>query len=215
MNAFLQTPCTAFAGHERLSSGPLPEVALVVKKMIENRGSAQVIIYDDTTGRMIDLDTRGTAAEVVARLAQRGAPAPLAPHIEAAEPAGEPRGRGRPRLGVVAREVTLLPRHWEWLGTQPGGASVALRKLVEEARRSSGDRDRIRAAQERAYRFMSAIAGNLPGFEEAARALFAYDRSRFGDLVAAWPEDLRDHAIKMAFADQATLAPSMTASPTP
>jgi hypothetical protein len=105
-------------------------------------------------------------------------------------------------LGVVAREVTLLPRHWDWLNSQPGGASVALRKLVELARRTSGDRDRVRAAQESAYSFMSAIAGNLPGFEEATRALFAYDRRRFSELIASWPEDIRDYAIKLAFADQ-------------
>ena len=102
---------------------------------------------------------------------------------------------------MVAREVTLLPRHWDWLGMQPGGASVALRKLVDEARRNSGDKDRIRKAQEAAYRFMSAMSGNLPGFEEAARALFAYDPRRFGDLIATWPEDVRDHAIRLAFAD--------------
>jgi hypothetical protein len=102
---------------------------------------------------------------------------------------------------VVAREVTLLPRHWDWLGSQPGGASVALRKLVDEARRLRGDRDRIRTAQEAAYHFMSAMAGNLPGFEEATRALFADDRHRFVDLIAAWPEDLRDHALKLAFAN--------------
>ena len=132
------------------------------------------------------------ADQVIARLM----PTPV---VE--EPEAEPRGRGRPKLGVVAREVTLLPRHWDWLNSQPGGASVALRKLVEEARRASGDRDRIRAAQESAYHFMSAMAGNLPGFEEAARALFAYDRRGFGDLIAAWPEDVRDHVIKLAFAD--------------
>jgi hypothetical protein len=95
-----------------------------------------------------------------------------------------------------------LPRHWDWLGLQPGGASVALRKLVEEAGRASGDRDRVRAAQDAAYRFMAAIAGNLPGFEEATRALFAYDRRRFCDLIASWPEDVRDYAVELAFADQ-------------
>jgi len=105
-------------------------------------------------------------------------------------------------LGVVAKEVTLLPRHWDWLSSQPGGASVALRKLVDKARRTSGDADRIRAAQEAAYRFMSAVAGNLPGYEEALRALFAYDRRHFSNLVAKWPEDVRDYAIKLAFADQ-------------
>jgi hypothetical protein len=199
MNEALLKPCIAFDGHRRLAAGPLHEVALAVKSATES-GVTGLFIYDDATGRVIDLDTRGTAEEVVAQLAQRVAPAPRSD----GEPdltAGELRGRGRPRLGVVAREVTLLPRHWDWLNTQPGGASVALRKLVEEARRTSGDRDRTRAAQEAAYRFMSAIAGDLPGFEEAARALFAYDRRRFGDLVAGWPEDVRDHAIKLAFAD--------------
>jgi hypothetical protein len=201
MNEALLKPCIAFDGHRRLAAGPLHEVVLAVKSATENGMTGPVLIYDDATGRVIDLDTRGTAEEVVERLAQRVVPAALPPDSEADQTAGELRGRGRPKLGVVAREVTLLPRHWDWLNTQPGGASVALRKLVEEARRTSGDRDRTRAAQEAAYRFMSAIAGDLPGFEEAARALFAYDRRRFGDLVAAWPEDVRDHAIKLAFAD--------------
>ena len=98
--------------------------------------------------------------------------------------------------------MTLLPRHWDWLNVQPGGASVALRKLVDEARRTSGDRDRVRAAQEAAYRFMSALAGNLPGFEEATRALFAYDRRKFAQLIAGWPEDVRDFAARLAFTDQ-------------
>lgn len=92
---------------------------------------------------------------------------------------GKLRGPGRPKLGVVPREVTLLPRHWEWLGAQPGGASVALRKLVEQARRSSGGEDRIRLAGESAYRFLTAVAGNLGCFEEALRALFVGQRVRF------------------------------------
>ena len=84
-----------------------------------------------------------------------------------------------PKLGVVAREVTLLPRHWQWLGSQPGGASVAIRKLVEAARRANQEVDQRRQTQEAAYHFMSAMAGNLPNFEEASRALFANDRGRF------------------------------------
>jgi hypothetical protein len=187
MNQALLKPCTAFDGMRRIASGPLGEVALVVRRTVEGETTGPVHIYDDTTGQIVDLDPQGPEEQVLARLEEP---------IEA-----EPRGRGRPRLGVVAREVTLLPRHWDWLNSQPGGASVAIRKLVEEARRTSGDRDRTRAAQEAAYRFMSAMAGDLPGFEEAARALFAHDRRRFGDLVAGWPEDVRDHAIKLAFAD--------------
>ncbi len=183
----------AFEGHTRLWTGPLPEVALKVKAA-SGRDTAAIMIFDQS-GRVIDLDTRGSDEEVVARYSAASQPEPVA------SPAADVRGRGRPKLGVIAREVTLLPRHWDWLNTQPGGASVALRKLVDEARRTSGDRDRTRAAQEAAYRFMSAIAGNLPGFEEASRALFANDRRRFGELIAAWPEDVRDHAIRLAFAD--------------
>jgi len=181
--------CTAFKGSHRFASGPLAEVALAMRDAPEG---VMFLVFDDATGRAIDIDTHGTINEVITR---------LAPVPEPEETPSGPRGRGRPKLGVVAREVTLLPRHWEWLGSQPGGASVALRKLVDEARRTRGDRDRIRTAQEAAYHFMSAIAGNLPGFEEAARAVFAHDRRRFVQLIAAWPEDLRDHAIKLAFAD--------------
>src|SRR3546814_490284 len=108
-----------------------------------------------------------------------------------------PRGRGRPKLGVTAREVTLLPRHWDWLAAQPGGASVALRKLVEQAMRD--DRQTRRAAQEAAYRVMTALAGDLPGYEEAIRALFAGDRQRFEQQIAGWPADLRDYVTRLAF----------------
>jgi hypothetical protein len=189
---------TAFEGQQRLISGSLADVALAVKKVSDRAPSAPILIFDDQTGRTIDLDLRGSDRDVLGRLPQAG-PAPADP------PTGEPRGRGRPKLGVVAREVTLLPRHWEWLGAQPGGASVALRKLVDQARRDNGDRDRHRAARDAAYHFMSAIAGNLPDFEEAIRALFADDQRRLVALIAPWPRDIRDHAVKLAFADRAAL----------
>jgi hypothetical protein len=155
-------------------------------------------MYDDSNGHIIDLDIRGTDEEMVARLGQY-----LASEAEAVvfPESSEPRGRGRPKLGVVAREVTLLPRHWDWLNSQPGGASVVLRRLVEEARRTSGDKDRRRSAQEAAYRFMSSMAAHLPGYEEALRSLFAYDRRRFAEQMASWPADVRDYAVKLAFAD--------------
>lgn len=190
---------TAFVAQQRLATGPLAEVALAVMKASRKPAAEPIIIFADATGRPIDLDLRGTERDIVARLPQP-APDPETTADEAAPP--EPRGRGRPKLGVVAREVTLLPRHWEWLATQPGGASVALRKLVEEARRSSGDRDRARAARDAAYHFMSVMAGNLAGFEEASRALFADDRRRFGELIAGWPGDIRDHIVRLAFSDR-------------
>jgi uncharacterized protein len=189
---------TAFEGRQRLASGPITEVALAIKAATRPAANP-IAIFSDATGRPIDLDLRGSDAEVLARLS---APSPAT----AEEPASsEPRGRGRPKLGVVAREVTLLPRHWEWLSAQPGGASVALRKLVEEARKASGDRDRHRAARDAAYHFMSAMAGNLENFEEASRALFADDRRRFVSLIAPWPADIRDHAVKLAYSDHAQL----------
>jgi hypothetical protein len=125
------------------------------------------------------------------------APPPKPAEASADTPAA-PRGRGRPKLGVVAREVTLLPRHWTWLNAQPGGASVALRKLVEAARRGNGDGDRRRAGQEAVYRFMHAIAGDQPGFEAAARALFAGDLGKLEDAIADWPHDIREHATMLA-----------------
>jgi uncharacterized protein len=190
---------TAFMGPQRLAAGPLAEVALAVMQASRRPAAPPIIIFADATGQPIDLDLRGTDREIIARLPQ---PAPD-PEAAAEETAAGPRGRGRPRLGVVAREVTLLPRHWEWLGAQPGGASVALRKLVDEARRANGDADRARAARDAAYRFMSVMAGNLAGFEEASRALFADDRRRFVSLVAGWPDDIRDHVVKLAFSDRA------------
>lgn len=194
------TSVTAFIGQQQLASGPLADVALAVMKASRSAAEQTILIFNDANGRPLDLDLRGSERDIVARL-PRPASNPQLSAEDSSVP--EPRGRGRPRLGVVAREVTLLPRHWEWLGTQPGGASVALRKLVEAARRSSGDLDRSRAARDAAYHFMSAMAGDLPNFEEASRALFGDDRRQFVALIAGWPGDIRDHIVKLAFSDRA------------
>jgi hypothetical protein len=183
---------TAFAGHQRIASGALTDVALRTKEVLETAGHAPVLIFDNATSRQVEIDFRGTLADVRDRLERQTAAvvkeAPEAPRT----------GPGRPKLGVVAREVTLLPRHWDWLNGQPGGASVALRKLVEEARKANEGKDRARQAQEVAYRFMSALAGDLPHFEEATRALFAGDRPRFEEQIGAWPEDVRAHSLQLA-----------------
>jgi hypothetical protein len=182
---------TAFEGLRHLASGSLTEIAPAIKRA-EARAADPIAVFSDATGRAVDLDLRGSVDDMLKWLGKA-----------TEEPASEPRGRGRPKLGVVAREVTLLPRHWEWLNAQPGGASVALRKLVEAARRTNGDADRLRAARDAAYHFMSAMAGNIAHFEEASRALFADDRRRFTSLIAAWPADIRDHVVKLAYADAA------------
>lgn len=177
------TTTTAFIGHRLLAAGPLQHVALAVKAAGE--ATEPIMVFKDTTGTVIDLDLRGSDEEILQRLE----PAPTS----------EPRGRGRPRLGVVAREVTLLPRHWDWLNAQTGGASVALRRLVEEARRALPEKERKRQSQEAAYRAMSALAGDLPDFEEASRALFADDAARFAALVAGWPEDIFRYVQRLAW----------------
>ncbi|WP_088159414.1 DUF2239 family protein [Achromobacter xylosoxidans] len=192
-------PHTAFAGHRLLAAGALADVALAVKRAIDAGSEAAILVFDDQTGKQVDLDLRGDEAAVAQRHGARGELLAADIPAEAAADEAQPRGRGRPKLGVVAREVTLLPRHWDWLGAQPGGASVALRKLVEQARRDNEAQDRRRERQEAAYRYMSSMAGNLPGFEEATRALYADDRERFARQIAAWPVDVRGYAMQLAW----------------
>lgn len=196
MNANPSTSCTAFAGSRKIASGDLQLVALKAWEAAHSDESSPLLIFDDQTSRLIEMDFRGTAEDVSHRLSKMERPAPPPGDSTISEDAK--RGPGRPKLGVVPREVTLLPRHWDWLGTQPGGASVALRKLVEQARKSNQSADRLRHAQEAAYRFMSAMAGNEAGFEEAARALFAGNRELFSEHVETWPIDIGNHAKKLA-----------------
>lgn len=183
----------AFDGDRRIASGDLRDVARAAKEMLDRGKDASVLVFDSSSGP-VDLDFRGSVEDVLARLPKTAEAA--AEENDAVPPL--PRGPGRPKLGVVAREVTLLPRHWEWLAQQNGGASVALRRLVDEARRANRDKDRIRHAQEAAYRFIAAMAENKPHYEEVARALFAGDAGRFQAWTASWPADVRDHARRLA-----------------
>lgn len=162
--------------------------AIAMALAVDGAPSGAVSIFDGT-GRPVELDLRHGAEHAVAEFRARMAPTDATPARQ---------GRGRPRLGVVPREVTLLPRHWDWLASQPGGASAALRRLVEEARRADDGPQRERQAREAAYRVMSALAGDLPNFEEASRALFAGDLERLKDLVADWPVDVRELVLRLA-----------------
>ena len=203
---------TSFNGHKRIASGSLKVNALAVKHALATGVPNPLLTFCDQTGQVVDIDIRGSDAEMFARLPPdgyqlQGADSAL---IDSAN-LGEPRGRGRPKLGVVAREITLLPRHWDWLTTQPGGASVTLRKLVEDARLTNIDRDRQRQASECAYHFMSVMAGDMAGFEEASRALFANDAAKFHQLTEAWSSDVRDYlrylACPLPLAEVQSLAP--------
>ncbi len=194
MYTHIAESCIAFEGPRCIAKGDTLHVAQLVKSHIDSNQGASILIFDTESSRIVEMDLRGSMAEVTARIQARLAAA----GILLPEQQEEPRKVGRPRLGVVAREITLLPRHWEWLEGQPGGASVTLRKLIDETRKSSAGRDRVRQAQEAAYRFMNSVAGDLPGFQEALRALYANNRERFTQETAGWPDDIRDHTHTLA-----------------
>ncbi len=176
------TTYTAFAGNQLVATGDLETMLRRTKARLEKEADAAVLIFDDRTGQQVDFDFTGTADEVVLR---------VAPVAKAQA------GPGRPKLGVVSREVSLLPRHWEWLERQPTGASAALRRLVEEAKKNEGSEARARAHRDAASRFMWAMAGNLPDFEEATRALFAGDDVALARRMKKWPQDIRKHVQRL------------------
>ncbi len=186
--------CIAFEGTRCIALGPLADVALIVKQRCDADSLARILSFNAESSEPVEIDCRGSIADVLSRITPTAKE--VAPTIE--PQVSTPAGRGRPKLGVIAREVTLLPRHWDWLGAQPGGASVALRKLVEQARRLSSSADRVRASQNATNRFMTAMAGDLDGYEEASHALFAADRLRFETLLSAWPADIREHTLRLA-----------------
>ncbi len=165
-----------FAGGKRLARGSLADAVGAARQSAQEDPATPVHVFDALSGAPVDLDLRDSVS---------------------ASPAGEEdrAPRGRPRLGVVAREVTLLPRHWDWLAAQPGGASAALRRLVEAARKS--DAASLRERRDAAYRFMSAIAGDAAGFEEASRALFAGDTAALAERMEPWPADVRNQVLEL------------------
>jgi hypothetical protein len=163
---------TVFYRDEVIARGSPEEFAGALRGLEPLSRSSDLLAFDDETGAQVDLDLTGDAPP--------------------------PRPRGRPSLGVEAREVTLLPRHWQWLAQRPGGASVTLRKLVEAAiRQGRGERE----CRDAAYRFLTVMAGNHPFFEDAIRALYRGDRARFEGYAQAWPEAVRNHARALAWPD--------------
>lgn len=191
-----QSPVIAFAGHQRIATGPLSEVVLDAHPWISRLDVGPVLVFDDVTSQLVEVDFRGSASDAVGRLLPASV-SPAAPSEAIGAESAEKRGPGRPKMGVVAREVTLLPRHWEWLNQQSGGASVALRKLVEDARKTHADRDRKSQAAEAVHRFLHALAGDLPQFEEVTRAFHAGDFPRMTGLMTAWPEGVKEHVERL------------------
>ncbi len=183
----VEPTCSAFDGHRLIASGSPATVAVATRHALDRGAQGPVLVFDDHSSRQIEFDLRGTPAQVEARVrSASSAPAPVK------------RGPGRPRLGVTAREVTLLPRHWDWLAQQPGGASAVLRRLVEQASRHEAPKQRARLAMEAVDRFMQAMTGNFTGHEEASRAFYRGERERFATLTEPWPIDVRDHLRSLA-----------------
>lgn len=190
---------TSFHDDQRIATGTLAVNALAVKRALETAASRPPLTFCDQTGEVVEIDLRGSDADILARLQPDAGHDGQAASTAAGQP-DAPRGRGRPKLGVIAREVTLLPRHWDWLAAQPGGASVSLRKLIDEARRASAEPERLRLASEATYRVMAVIAGDKRGFEEATRALFTNDGASLRALTEAWPADVREYVRQLAVA---------------
>lgn len=206
---FLSKPCSAFCGDQLLSSGPLIEVALVAHQASGTDAAEPVAIFDDTTGDAIDLDLRCPKAVIIAQLYEQSITTPTSdakgekPQVGGADGSRPPsRRRGRPKLGVISREITLLPQHWEWLANQPGGASVMLRRLVDAARQGSGGTPTDEMVRERAYRFLSVVGKHRPNFNEAVSALLSGSRERFTCELSLWPTDVSTYALRLAFGSE-------------
>lgn len=183
-----RTNYTAFEGVKLFAHGPLTEVVLKIKKHITKADHTTILIFSDETGKTIDFNFQGSDKDVLKRLEIYTTP----------EPPLDSSGPGRPKLGVVSREVSLLPRHWEWLASQPGGASSTLRKLVEDAKKKSSENQSIKQSQEKTYRFMSVVAGDFSDYEEVLRALYKKDEKKFLSLIESWPNDIQKHLIKLS-----------------
>ncbi len=175
----MENAYVVFAGSRQVASGTLREVLPVLKQRFDRDRSDMALVFQVDSGRQVDFDLRGTLDEVLAR---------AIPEIS--------KGPGRPRLGVVSREVSLLPQHWDWLEAQPSGASAALRRLVDHAVKNQPGKERARRIREAVSRFITSMAGDRPNYEEATRALFAGDGARFADLIDRWPKDIRDLALR-------------------
>jgi len=179
MVAMESTPVyMAFAGGRQLALGSLRDVLPVIKGRFDRGSPELVLVFDVESGQQVDFDLRGSLSDVLEREAPLGS-----------------RGPGRPKLGVVGREVTLFPRHWEWLEQQSNGVSGALRRLVEQATKEHPGKERARRIRAALSRVLSSLAGDRRHFEEATRALFAGDVGRFEQLVRRWPKDLRSFAL--------------------
>lgn len=178
---------TAFEGKNLYVRGSLIEVALKVKERLGSLSNSSILIFSDSSGKTMDLNFQGSEQELVKRLSV----------FVSEETPKDLNGPGRPKLGVISREVSLLPRHWEWLASQSGGASATLRRLIEVEVKTTSTNPSPKLVQERTYKVMNVMAGDLRGYEEALRALYKRDEKAFLKEIAQWPSDVRDYVTEL------------------
>ena len=183
---------TAFLEQKQIGSGNFEAVKCEACQRVTEGERRPIIIFNDANGRVVDIDYQNP------ELSQEPLPISSSVHADEAKEDRQLRRVGRPKLGVVAKEVTLLPRHWEWLAAQQGGASVTLRKLVEEARRKNPDAEIMQQSRDACYRIINALAGNEAASEDALRALYADDQQTFAEIIALWPQDVSRYVNKMS-----------------
>lgn len=179
---------TAFGNEKLIAHGSLDEVVLKIKRWNDKNTTASLLVFNDFTGKTMEFDLRGSEKDVLQKIEMF-----IPQDVSAVSP-----GPGRPKLGVITREVSLLPQHWEWLASQPEGASAALRKLVEGAKKNLVMKESVKQVQERAYKIMSILAGDLPQYEEALRSLYRKNEENFKQHIAMWSPDIKDYVIKIA-----------------
>jgi hypothetical protein len=165
---------SAFLGEALVARGERETVIRLLEDRYDAADRNAIRAFEDDSGRVTDLDYWDAG--------QGSRPEPPA------------RSRGRPKLGVTSREITLLPRQWEWLGRQPAGASATIRRLVEEARKAA---PAPAAGRDAVYRFMTDMCGDWPGYEEALRALYRGDEAGFASLITNWPADIRAYIERL------------------
>ena len=175
----------AFYGNQQVAVGELTDMLtkttiFLKEKQTTGTDTEPLLIFNEQNGSQIDFDFRGSLEEI----------------LERALPKQKKRRAGRPKLGVISREITLLPRHWEWLESQTKSASASLRLLVEEAMKREGGEAKIKKNIAVTDRIMMVMAGNLTYFEEASRALNARNVERFEECVSTWPDDIKIYLLK-------------------
>ena len=179
---------TAFEGFQICAHGSLDSVAISIKQRLKKDPTTQFLIFSNSSGKQMDLDLSGSQKVILERL-----------KIYQASHFSPATGPGRPKLGVISREVSLLPQHWEWLSNQSGGASATIRRLVDEKiKEPVSAENQIKQAQEVVYRVLSSLAGNLPNYEDVIRFLYRRDKKSFRNAMSDWPKDVVSHTMALS-----------------